>query len=695
MMRKKRQVSLLACCLWLGGTCLLLAAETAPAVFWTTGKNLMPQWGFYPLGQAYGDTEPLDGHAAWTAGGTAALTWVAEFPAAGEYHFWVRRFGGGQATVTVNELPLEPGRGGPGGGRYVWRHEGVRPLTAGRHHIDITVARSMFDAILISSDADFRPEGANLPEPVREPIRRATRGYRCDRHLEQAAGGRPFVLGRLPRYEEVFCDWVPASEDVLEDRLQLWGAANQHLTGTFGIRALQDIPSLEVRLAELTGPDGTLIERANLDLRVVTVRERIQVLFAEHGAWNRRRGEAAEMLLRDSRTGQPPAGPQGGFGGGWCATAIPARQTRQIWLTLDMPADCQPGVYHGQLLLTAGDSHAALNLEVELLPLDLKPVEGYFSIYHPLNPVNQESPHFVCEARYRAELEDMVRHGLNTVTLYGGIETLSLAREAGMTAAPCLMRWPDGRANAELEQARAMGFEGLLYYGVDEPRSEEAIERCLREGQRRRERDLTMMAAINSHQAWEPLRDVLTHPVLVIYHFGGRNNPAVLYAREQGSLPISYWMTNVSYPLWYRGLAGLYNRACGYLGTAPWAYTDFADADRKHDPDVLSHQVTYPDEDGLPIPTLQWAAFRAGIDDVRYLQALDRAIEAGAAKLGEESAPEGLREAVETARAIRAERFESLGGRWFEYLCQTEMATLEETRHEFAQAIVRINQRLP
>jgi hypothetical protein len=63
----------------------LVRAETAPSAKAPTGPTadvLMPAWGFYPNGQAYGDTKPLGRSAAWTAAGTQSrLTWVADFPA--------------------------------------------------------------------------------------------------------------------------------------------------------------------------------------------------------------------------------------------------------------------------------------------------------------------------------------------------------------------------------------------------------------------------------------------------------------------------------------------------------------------------------------------------------------------------------------------------------------------------------------
>ena len=82
----------------------------------------MPAWGFYPNGQAYGDTKLLGRWTAWTVGATqSSLTWVAEFPADATWQVWVRRYGGyGTVAVELDERRVDGGQGQPGGGRYVW-----------------------------------------------------------------------------------------------------------------------------------------------------------------------------------------------------------------------------------------------------------------------------------------------------------------------------------------------------------------------------------------------------------------------------------------------------------------------------------------------------------------------------------------------------------------------------------------------
>lgn len=679
--------------------CLLLLQSAAPVdaeqevaaadrhVFWTSGDRLMPAWGFYPNGSSYGDTSPLGKAAAWTAGGgTHTLTWVAEFPRDATWQIWVRRYGGyGDVTAAIDERAVTGGHGGPGGGRYVWRHLGSAKISAGPHHIDLSVTHCMLDAVLCATGSAFDPSKDELPAAVENPALRGVRAYRDDQHLADSAGSCGFVVGTVTPYAEIRYDWLPGREELI-DHIELWGAAGQYVAGTFAVRSLEPLESLRLTLAELSGPRGTTLGAASIDARVVHLRHRSMTLPATR----RYSDQFPDLLLRDDRTDVPPKGPQGGFGGGTCVAGLPAHRSRQFWITIHVPVESPAGAYRGTLVLSVdGDSRRRRELPValEVLPLDLRPVEGYYSIYYPSQPVKKERPNYVSSERYRAELEDQVRHGLNSTTLYGGFDTVTMAAKAGMSRAPCLMHWPGGNAKDQIAAARELGLDGLLYYGVDEPRTPEQIERCLREARRRREAGLPMFAAINSRAAQEALGDAVSHPVYNIMVFGGPDNPVVLRARDQGNQVISYWTTQTAFPLFYRALAGLYNTRCGYQGTAPWAYQDYPDERLYSEP---AHAIAYPDQSGRPIPTLRWEAMRDGIDDVRYLEALDREIAAAEVRLRKSDPPERLAAALKRARDVRKKCFGAINGRWFQYLAGLLPGDLDAARRNLADAVLEL-----
>jgi len=667
------------------------AAADPPSTLWVTGDSLMPAWGFYPLSQAYSETKPLGKWAAWCAAGNAGqLAWTAEFPATGDYQVWVRNYGGyGRVEVLVDDRRVSGGRDGQGGGRYVWRHAGQIAVGAGRHHVDLLISLGMFDAVLFTTSRDLDPATAKLPKPVEKPELRSLRTDRSDEHLRQEAGEHGYVVRSVTAYAGTLYDWLPDASTEEQDRvLHAWGSAGQYINGTFAIRALQDLGDLTLSLAQFTGPGDTTIGASEVDLRVVHVRRRKNSLFRP----SRTRLLVPELLLRDDRTTLPPKGRQGGYAAGPCATRIPAHESRQFWFTVHVPEGSPPGIYRSQVSI-AGTETRHVPVTLEVLPIQLQPAEGYYAIYHRSQSTVAERAGYVSQARYLAELRDHVRHGMNAATLYGGFPTLELARQAGMSKAPCLMHWPDGNAARQVAAAKKMGFSDLLYYGVDEPNTPQQIERCRTEAERRQQTGLHMFTAINSKSAQTATRDFIDRPVYNIYVFGGKNNAEALYVREKGFRPISYWVTATPFPLPYRALTGLYNKACGYQGSSPWAYQDYPD-NRLYDPDNPAHKVAYPDEFGQPIPTLAWEAHRAGIDDVRYLEALDRSLAAARQRLAHPAPPPGLAAAMDEARRIRKRDFDSIDGRWFEYFCRLRPGDLETTRRALADATVRLDRAL-
>ena len=175
----------------------------------------------------------------------------------------------------------------------------------------------MLDAVLFVSDADWSPTANELPEPVANPVLHALRTYRDDSALQPLAGQRGFVIASPAPDEEILYDWLPAADQITA-RLCLWGAANQYVTGTLAVRALNAVDELRVTLPELTGPGPTSVAAKDIDLRVAHVRARRTDLF-DRGA----KLLVPELLLRDDRTDLPPRGHQGGFGGGCYNAASP------------------------------------------------------------------------------------------------------------------------------------------------------------------------------------------------------------------------------------------------------------------------------------------------------------------------------------------------------------------------------------
>ena len=671
-------------------------AAQEPVVIWTTAASLAPGLGFWVRPGEVGGTEPLGATSRYKTSvtGEGTITWIADIPHPGDYQVWLRHHGF-RGTVLVNEQPVTGGmEGPPAGGRYVWWHIGEMALNQGTAHIDVVAEATALDAILLALDADYRPAEGPLPDQVEAPALRAPRSYRDDGHLLEAAGAAGLVAGRMADpYAEHHNDMAPSADEVL-DTLHLWGSPNQFVTATFSLRALEAAEEVEISLGDLTGPEWQL-GRYYLELRVAHLRERAIALFSEHTAL-RGTGSIPDLLLRDDRTGMPPTGRQGGHGGGRCVTAIPAHESRQIWLTVQVPEYCPPGELRGDIIIRvkdAPDRGLSIPVVLEVLPVDLRPVEGYYGSFYR-SYINPERTGAISPEQFLAELRFQVRYGLNAVTLYDGAPMLPYAREAGMTQPPVSMLprttgvgW-EAEAHRQVRMAKAMGFPDLYFYGVDEPHTDETIAMARAAGQRALDAGIHAQESFMGPRDYERLKDITNRPVLMTYNFNlsVTRHELVEHAREMGFRPVSYWFTSRSYPIQHRALAGLFNTACGYEGTAPWATQDYGSGS----PDG-SYWVYYPDENGEPIPTISFEAYRHGIDDVRYLQALDRAIAAAEERLEQQPDNAGLRQALEEARRVRADRFEAITGGYTRYINSTDAGILDDTRREMAQAIVALD----
>ena len=681
---------------------LLMAAGNAPAqvheTLWVPAHALMAGTrGFYPNAAAYAGTGPLGAAAAM---GCGILTWVADVPVGGTYSVWVRRYMGyGSVGIRIDEggeLSYNAAlrRNSLASNQYGWEEVGRPVIAPGIHHIDIQAHRpgtAMLDAVLLTTDPAFVPalDGANLPAGITNPVLRASRNrYRDDSGLAVLAGARGFVAAALPAlYGEPFDmplnDFVPAPDQVIET-LRLWSARNQYATATFAVRALTEADVFQAAVGPLTGPGGATIGLADLDLKVVKPIDRTLILNWVSSAAPQ---PLPDLLLRDDRTSIPPTGHQGGFGGGACVCSLPAHESRQFWLTVHVPPSAMPGSYTGTVALAAAGAPGrvlALPVELQVEPIRLPPADGLYGIYQPFGSA------VLGTNRLLEVLHDQVRHGINSATLYGGYNDLNFARQAGMTGYAIQMSWPGGStATSRVAEARALGFKDYLFYIKDEPSTQTAIDQAISGLDSAHRLGVKGVVTLNNTNAWIQLRDRVDVPIHVLYHFHGADNAAAAAAAARGFLPVSYWVANISDPLYYRAYAGLYNARCGYRGCSPWAYADFPD-DRCYS-NTQCHVLSYADANGLPVSTIRWEAHKDGIDDVRYLQELDRLLAAARARQEQPEPPRALADAIARAASVRAAEYEAIGGSYFDYLNQLPATRLDATRLALAGAILGLN----
>ena len=183
--------------------------------------------------------------------------------------------------------------------------------------------------------------------------------------------------------------------------------------------------------------------------------------------------------------------------------------SRQFWLTVQVPDDAKSGTYRGKVTITAKNARTTrLTLEVTVPDFDLLPPKFEYSAYYPTQlerPTTtdgqREKYHPITAEQYLAENRNMAVHGCLNPCLYAGPEQdeagnihfthlsrlLDLREQAGMPKGVMLylsdgagMLIKEGELTDQEEQrnievaqatvawAKARGYAGAMFMGADE-----------------------------------------------------------------------------------------------------------------------------------------------------------------------------------------------------------------------------------
>ncbi|MGE5496747.1 MAG: hypothetical protein ACM3Q2_01650, partial [Syntrophothermus sp.] len=104
---------------------------------------------------------------------------------------------------------------------------------------------------------------------------------------------------------------------------------------------------------------------------------------------------------------------------------------RQIWLTVHVPDNAQPGKYTSQLTISSDlGVIKAITVQVEVLPFNLDPSKLEYSIYYDgyADPYTKVPYSFTTKTpeQYRIEMQDMKDHGVLYPTTYQILKNLDL-----------------------------------------------------------------------------------------------------------------------------------------------------------------------------------------------------------------------------------------------------------------------------
>jgi hypothetical protein len=744
-------------------------AMTPPGIaadsFFATADQLMPQWGLYPNAGTYG-TPPLSTQAGF---GNGRLTWIVNFARTVQYQVWIRA-ADGQTTVKIDDQAL-PGIA-VAGGTYTWTLLGTySPPTAGPRYIDIDVAfNGIFDAILFTDDASYNPQTqAPLASwHVKTVTATAQRVYRA---LPFATSQRRdlawLVTSPRRQYDEDVDDWnppttIPSSQgsptpSYAPFELGLWGAADQYINGAFEVVAGPKGADVSITMSPLVGPNGAGIAVGDIDLRVA---KSYQYLTSVYDQPPPKQRLFAKPLLHDDRgqKGAPITGDQGGFGGNVAFSRMGAFNNRLFWLTVHARKGLPAGTYTGTLQIVDSRNpclHSTVAVQLQLLPLDLQPVQGAEGIMYLGQPAfngGNANGVVTSASQFRAELADLAAHGLNSVSSYGGVSIsdsgvipADAIAAAGLTHTVIDIILPEDGAEGTPAQvtayAQSQGISEVVFWTVDEPQvtcktagcqcpnytlpqlqchyssvpssttepctwlldltlyylcDRKAIEPPIVHSTVPIQNTIAFNVLLGGVDPQFPALGVVDRPIILLYNFGPTYTAAV---KAAGGIPYSYRLTEgVGAPIYLRAAGGIFNRALGYEGQFPWAYRDPASDIFVGDMSQGLAAMTYPDQHGLPIPTRNWEAHRAGIDDVRYIQALQRAIDTANGEVLAGKGTAQLPALLHKAQTWMSQNYSSIpqnfaSSFWY-YSMATDETTLDASRRQAADLVVQINANL-
>ena len=454
-------------------------------------------------------------------------------------------------------------------------------------------------------------------------------------------------------------------------RLDVTACRGEYEPATFAVSALQDVKGLLVTPTDLRGDAGTISASA-VDVRVVKCWFQSGRRISETS----KRLLTPELLLRDDRLVRVDLGAKHNYlrtGKGSetlisgpdsavmaqiqpqdAATLQPVgirgEMTKQFWVTVHVPDDAAAGKYTGRLRLTAdGVAASEMALRLRVLPFALEKSPLCYSIYYRgrlhadgLGSVSSEAK---SPQQFEAEMRNMHAHGVDYPTVYQGYSedllprVFELRARAGLPRGPLYTlgigtgcpATPDALARLKagvekwLAMAKQHGYDEVYVYGIDEAAGERLKAQRAAWAAVRDAGAKTFVACYKG--TFEAMGDLLNVAVLAgppireeaeKYH--GLGHRAFCYANPQvGEERPETYRRNFGLLLWKAGFDGAMDYA--YQHSFGHGWNDF-DSKRYRD-----HNFTYQTVDGV-IDTIQWEGFREGVDDVRYLATLLKAIDA-------------------------------------------------------------------
>lgn len=336
---------------------------------------------------------------------------------------------------------------------------------------------------------------------------------------------------------------------------------------------------------------------------------------------------------------------------------IPKRTSKQFWVTVHVPGDTKAGDYEGSIQVRSqGKLLETLRLRLQVLPFDLEPNHLESSIYlHFFGtkgfigmPLDETGKGTVgCDSRsveqYRAEMKNLLAHGVDNPTESVPLEQLEIAlkvrKEVGMKM-DCLYHTFEGlggwtvkpvdveRLKKVVTLARKYGYKEVYFYGLDEAQGDRLkasrveLENIHRAGGKVFAAGLATSLGGDSFDVVGDLQDLM-----IMSYIPQREDAAKWHSKGHKIMSYANPQSGFEKPETYRRNYGLVLDHANYDGGMTFTYYWYGWNDFNIQPPYREHNFVYPTVDGV-IDTIQWEGYREGIDDLRYLATLRKAIAA-------------------------------------------------------------------
>ncbi len=482
-------------------------------------------------------------------------------------------------------------------------------------------ARRQLAAVLASLDEarekDFKAAFVEKPHVEKNPMPAPS-------EQDKARGFMVFVPNWM---EMVYPNTVPTPAS--QGRaLSAFACRGEREPFTVAARSVAAVRGLSVSVSELRGPG--VIPASAFDARLVRYHpQRIG------SSWSRE-WRVMPQILDPAR-----------------AVDMEPGATRQFWLTLTVPRDAAAGVYAGEVVLKSEAGAARLPLRLEVLPFDLAAPGKWVGMYWHVDRCRDRE-------EMKRHLADMRAHGMNTIagtppapkmTLKDGklvmdatetIEFLDLLKSEGFTG-PVPFDWREEALAKRLfgadrvkEGVKALvtewlkitnrpGGPPLMYYPVDEigNHADRQKEFNHKAALIRQVLEAKIYCTVNKFDAGEKCVEGID--------YWCSNIPFTLdqekYVRDHGKVYMRYGSHYTKDPRKARNSAGFGFFRRDAAAMYYWHYQHICgDPFDDLDANCREHCAAYPGPDG-PIPTLDWEGVGEGVDDLRYINTLNLAIE--------------------------------------------------------------------